>query len=102
MQLARALAERWTSRGNDLIYCIDETDNGDGLHPIALPREAKLEARKEPNLLGAMRLKSSDCQWRRRPAMLWSAPGWLQMHESRQRQVVGGDARQRRVMRLHR
>ena len=37
-----------------LIYCVEETDNGGGLHRIALPREARLEARKEPNLLGGV------------------------------------------------
>ncbi|TGQ08569.1 MULTISPECIES: glycoside hydrolase family 127 protein [unclassified Mesorhizobium] len=37
-----------------LIYCVEETDNGGGLHRIALPREARLEAHKEPNLLGGV------------------------------------------------
>jgi hypothetical protein len=37
-----------------LIYCVEETDNGGGLHRIALPREARLEAHKEPNLLGGI------------------------------------------------
>ncbi|TGV96317.1 glycoside hydrolase family 127 protein, partial [Mesorhizobium sp. M2E.F.Ca.ET.154.01.1.1] len=32
-----------------LIYCVEETDNGAGLHRIALPRTARLEAHPEPN-----------------------------------------------------
>ncbi|TIS01337.1 MAG: glycoside hydrolase family 127 protein, partial [Mesorhizobium sp.] len=41
------------SRG-PLLYCVEETDNGGGLHRIALPRTARLEAHKEPNLLGGI------------------------------------------------
>ncbi|MGX5845270.1 glycoside hydrolase family 127 protein [Mesorhizobium sp. ArgA1] len=37
-----------------LIYCVEETDNGCGLHRIALPRTARLEAHPEPNLLGGI------------------------------------------------
>ncbi|MGX9414941.1 glycoside hydrolase family 127 protein, partial [Mesorhizobium sp. 14Arga] len=37
-----------------LIYCVEQTDNGRGLHRIALPRTARLEAHLEPNLLGGI------------------------------------------------
>lgn len=37
-----------------LVYCVEETDNGGGLHRIALPRTARLEAHQEPNLLGGV------------------------------------------------
>ena len=37
-----------------LVYCLEEADNPIALHRIALPREATLEARFEPGLLGGV------------------------------------------------
>jgi len=37
-----------------VVYCLEAVDNGGSVRDIALPREAKLEARFEPDLLGGV------------------------------------------------
>ena len=37
-----------------IVYCLEEADNGPRLHDLMLPREAELQARHEPDLLGGL------------------------------------------------
>ncbi len=48
----RANAGRIALQRGPLVYCIEETDNGDQLASLAITTEAPLEAHYDPNLLG--------------------------------------------------
>lgn len=37
-----------------LVYCLEESDNGDNLHLIKLPKDVKYECEYDPNLLGGI------------------------------------------------
>jgi len=50
----RACAGKVALRRGPIVYCLEERDNGAVLTDISLPREAKLEARFEPDFLGGV------------------------------------------------
>ncbi len=47
-------AGRTALRRGPLVYCLEEADNGKNLHSLALPDEADLSDRFEPDLLGGV------------------------------------------------
>ena len=49
-----------------IVYCLEETDNGPDLQDIALPRDAKLRARFEKDLLGGVVVVTGKAKRRRK------------------------------------
>lgn len=54
--LVRHTAGKVALQRGPFVYCLEEADNGDQLHLLELPREAKLEVRKEEELLGGLQV----------------------------------------------
>lgn len=58
----RADAGKVAIQRGPLVYCLEEVDNGPILTNISLPREAALEARFEPDLLGGVVVVTGQAQ----------------------------------------
>lgn len=58
-------------RRGPLVYCLEGTDNGDGLHRLTLPPDSAIEARFEPERLGGIVTLHADAL--RDSAEDWSA-----------------------------
>jgi DUF1680 family protein len=50
--MVRQTAGKVALQRGPIVYCLEEADNGSGLHHITLPTNGKLEAMEDPTLLG--------------------------------------------------
>ena len=66
----RQAAGRVALQRGPIVYCLEEIDNGPGLHDLALPREAKLRAAFDPKLLGGVTVITGKAK--RREQKSWS------------------------------
>ncbi|MFC4598623.1 glycoside hydrolase family 127 protein [Cohnella hongkongensis] len=56
----RANAGRVALQRGPVVYCLEQADNGERLQELALPGEAELVARYEPNLLGGVTVVAGE------------------------------------------